>query len=179
MVENSTDLMQGEVGHPSGFLYVLINHGFPQYIKIGQTSGNPYERAEQLFTTGVPKPFQVLRAYFVSDRIQAEKIIHTSLARFRTTDPLREFFEISFAEVQPIIVRDIGHLIDKSVHPEILTRDDEAQIFVLSRDLATKRQEIARIYEALLKSNEKVERLESLIKKSLGPEALASLGGNE
>lgn len=110
------DPEQEQLHQPSGFLYFLMNPAMPSYLKIGQTGGNPYERAQQLFTTGLPKPFKVLRAYFVTDRISAEKIAHTVLEKHRTKEPVREFFEIDISTGIEIVEPKIAHLIDKTVH---------------------------------------------------------------
>ena len=42
-----------------GFLCTLSNPAFPGLVKIGWSRKVPTDRAEELFTTGVPAPFEV------------------------------------------------------------------------------------------------------------------------
>ena len=42
-----------------GYVYVMSNVAMPGLYKIGCTSRNPYERASDLYSTGVPAPFVV------------------------------------------------------------------------------------------------------------------------
>ena len=78
--------------HPSGFVYILRNPAFPGLLKVGETSGSPYQKALELQGTGVPMSFEVVRAYFVKDRRLSERIVHDTLGGFRVSDN-REFFK--------------------------------------------------------------------------------------
>ena len=42
-----------------GYVYVMSNEAMPGKYKIGCTSRHPDERANELNTTGIPKPFVV------------------------------------------------------------------------------------------------------------------------
>ena len=80
-----------------GFLYVLSNPGMPGLIKIGLTQDDPWSRANALFSTGVPHPFLVERAFFVRDVIALEAAVHERLKDARVPSN-REFFTISADE---------------------------------------------------------------------------------
>lgn len=63
----------------------------PGIYKIGCTSRNPSERADELFTTGVPVPFIVEYYVYIDNYEFIEKQIHGSLSNCRYSG--REFFE--------------------------------------------------------------------------------------
>jgi hypothetical protein len=67
---------------------------------VGQTAGDPHERASQLYTTGVPDKFNVEFAKKVKDHTKKEKMIHSLLEKhFERPTPGREFFKCSSADV--------------------------------------------------------------------------------
>ena len=75
--------------------------------KIGQTSRTPDERSVELFTTGVPTPFEIEVSIKVDFPEKCEKEIFTKLARYRVSKS-REFFQnISLAnllrEIFPVL----------------------------------------------------------------------------
>ena len=58
------------------FIYVLSNLAFPDLVKIGYSREIPDLRAEQLYTTGVPCPFEI-EYYCVAEGDEAlEASIH-------------------------------------------------------------------------------------------------------
>jgi hypothetical protein len=74
-----------------GWLYILTNEGMPNLIKVGMTTRQPWERAEELSkSTGVPAPFDVSSYMCVRDVYAAERLAHYELREFRL--PNREFF---------------------------------------------------------------------------------------
>ena len=77
----------------AGYIYILINESFIEYIKIGHTKYEPRERAKQISKpTGVPTPYHVAFEIFVSDRCkEIENQIHSRLDGFRVKEN-REFF---------------------------------------------------------------------------------------
>ena len=104
--------------HPSGFVYILRNPAFPGLLKVGETSGSPYQKALELQGTGVPMSFEVVRAYFVKDRRLSERIVHDTLGGFRVSDN-REFFktnETIAVEMAEAALRDKQQL-DMAVSP--------------------------------------------------------------
>ncbi|RKU12681.1 hypothetical protein C6502_05535 [Candidatus Poribacteria bacterium] len=78
-----------------GCVYILKNEAMPGLIKIGYTKETAEKRANDLYTTGVPQPFEV--AYKL-DKLEPEQYtkledeIHKELAQHRV-NPKREFFE--------------------------------------------------------------------------------------
>ena len=86
----------------------------PGIIKVGQTQRHPFLRAAELSkASGVPVPFEVLFYVEVSDRFQAEQIIHSALEQYRIL-PDKEFFKISENDVKAIIYGHIAHLFVRS-----------------------------------------------------------------
>ena len=85
-----------------GYIYCLSNRSFKQNVfKVGFTVHNPYLRADQLYKTGVPTPFDIVFAKHVHDYTDKEKKLHTILdnCKYRI-NPKREFFECSIQVVK-------------------------------------------------------------------------------
>lgn len=76
-----------------GFIYVAKNSSMTGLLKIGRTEKIPTARLEELFTTGVPEPFEVAYYALVQDSKAAEKAVHRLLSRYRHKKS-REFFAI-------------------------------------------------------------------------------------
>lgn len=75
-------------------VYIFTNEGMPGLCKIGYTTRNDVkERAKELYTTGVPYPFQIYYAGQVNNGKKIEKILHKLFDEFRVNDN-REFFEM-------------------------------------------------------------------------------------
>ena len=81
-----------------GFVYVMSNRSMPGIVKIGRTSRNPIDRAAELFSTGVPSPFEIR---FVVFSEQSDQLEHAAHNRFRDDrlNPNREFFERELVDV--------------------------------------------------------------------------------
>lgn len=78
----------------SGYIYILINPQLPpNTLKIGKTARTPEERANEIYSTGVPGEFLVAYEEHVLDSDAAEAAIHTRLASYRISDQ-REFFRL-------------------------------------------------------------------------------------
>lgn len=77
-----------------GFLYVARNNAMPGLLKIGRTNRVPDARMSELFSTGVPEPFQIIYYAMTSDAKADEAQVHKVLSRFRHTQN-REFFAIN------------------------------------------------------------------------------------
>jgi hypothetical protein len=88
------------------YLYVLSNPSFPGRLKIGWTI-DVATRIGQLFTTGVPTPFQIEFVAAVRDGREAERIAHSVLHRHRVSGN-REFFALPVAEAVMQIITTIG-----------------------------------------------------------------------
>lgn len=78
-----------------GIVYILTNEAMPGMVKIGMTTREEIElRMGELYSTGVPLPFQCEFAGKVVDVKTVEKAFHTAFGPNRV-NPSREFFEIA------------------------------------------------------------------------------------
>ena len=77
-----------------GNVYVLTNPAMPDLVKIGKTTRDVSLRLADLYTTGVPLPFECKYAAKVKDVDKTEKAFHTAFEPSRV-NPKREFFNIN------------------------------------------------------------------------------------
>ena len=78
-----------------GIVYVLSNPSMPGLVKIGKTSrGSVLMRLSELYSTGVPVPFECEFAGRVEDEHKVEKAFHMAFGPYRV-NPKREFFQIN------------------------------------------------------------------------------------
>ncbi|MGN0237574.1 MAG: GIY-YIG nuclease family protein [Lepagella sp.] len=88
-----------------GIVYLLTNEAMPGLVKIGKTSRLDLEkRMKELYTTGVPLPFECVYACKVklSCMGDLESALHTAFAPCRVNDS-REFFRMSPYQAIPIL----------------------------------------------------------------------------
>ena len=79
----------------SKIVYVLTNPVVPGVLKIGKTDRDDVaKRVKELFTTGVPVPFDCVYAANVKDNTETEQTLHKKFASQRI-NPKREFFWLS------------------------------------------------------------------------------------
>ena len=76
-----------------GYVYILTNRAMPGLVKIGRTKKPPKDRAAQLYTSGVPLPFEVYAYLRVKNPRLVEKRLHKRFERQRI-NPKREFFKV-------------------------------------------------------------------------------------
>ncbi len=77
-----------------GYVYVLTNEAMPRLVKIGVTLANdPQSRIADLYTTGVPFPFELVYAALTDDPFRVERALHNAFRETRV-NPNREFFEL-------------------------------------------------------------------------------------
>ena len=76
-----------------GFVYILRNAAMPGLLKIGYSVKVPTERVAELFTTGVPEPFELAYYCLVEDADKLEPAVHRNLSAYRHSGN-REFFRI-------------------------------------------------------------------------------------
>lgn len=77
-----------------GIVYVLTNPAMPGLVKIGRTTrGTVDARLAELYTTGVPVPFECEFAGRIEDEARVERAFHTAFGPYRLNSK-REFFEI-------------------------------------------------------------------------------------
>jgi hypothetical protein len=78
-----------------GIVYVLTNSAMPGLVKIGMTEEEDAStRIGQLYTTGVPLPFEVEYACRVENPAEVEQALHLAFGPQRL-NPRREFFSLN------------------------------------------------------------------------------------
>lgn len=99
-------------------VYVLTNPAMPGLVKIGYTaSEDANARIGQLYTTGVPVPFELKYACKVDNGGEVERAMHIAFSPNRI-NPKREFFQIEADQAIAIL---------KLLHKEDATKDISAQ----------------------------------------------------
>jgi len=102
-------------------VYVLTNPAMPGFVKIGKTAiEDVQQRLSQLYTSGVPFPFELQFACKVRDSTEVEAALHRAFAPYRV-NPKREFFKIEPEQAMVILkllhVEDATEEIGKSPNP--------------------------------------------------------------
>ncbi len=110
-------------GTSEGIIYVLTNPAMPGIVKIGKTAREIETRLSELYSTGVPVPFECVFAGKVSDIDKVEKAFHLAFAPYRI-NPKREFFHIE-AE-QAIAMLEL--MTTEDVTPAMQKEADEVDI---------------------------------------------------
>ena len=87
----------------SQIIYVLTNPAMPGLVKIGKTTQLEVDgRMRQLYSTGVPVPFDCAFACQVKDATEVEKALHYAFGNTRI-NPNREFFKIEADRVISVL----------------------------------------------------------------------------
>lgn len=94
-----------------GIVYVLTNPAMPGIVKIGKTARDSVDaRLAELYSTGVPVPFECVFAGQVADESKVERAFHLAFGPYRI-NPKREFFEIepeqAIALLELMVVEDV------------------------------------------------------------------------
>jgi len=111
------DKMEGN----QGIVYILTNPAIPNMIKIGMTNNEDVKvRMAQLYTSGVPLPFECVYAARVANYESVEKALHIAFGPDRV-NPKREFFEIE--AMQAIAIIKLMELED--VTPKVANEKEE------------------------------------------------------
>ncbi len=106
---------------PTGIVYVLTNPAMPGIVKIGRTTrGSIDVRLAELYSTGVPVPFECAFAGRVADETRVERAFHLAFGPYRI-NPKREFFQIDPA--QAIALLEL--MVSEDVTPELRAEADE------------------------------------------------------
>jgi hypothetical protein len=85
--------MTGTTQEP-GIVYVLTNPAMPGLVKIGKTSRQEVQtRLNEMYSTGVPVPFECAYAGRVADETAVERAFHQAFGPYRI-NLKREFFQI-------------------------------------------------------------------------------------
>ncbi len=86
-----------------GIVYILENVAMPGIVKIGRTSRDSIEkRLGELYSTGVPVPFDCVYAARVADAKKVEEAFHEAFGPYRI-NPKREFFEIESFQAKALL----------------------------------------------------------------------------
>lgn len=114
-----------------GIVYLLTNPCMPGLVKIGMTAQEYIDkRMKELYTTGVPVPFECQFACKVSakDCAKIEKALHTAFDPQRVNKN-REFFRINVEQAKAILElfhhTDVTENVTEEIQSE-LTDDDKA-----------------------------------------------------
>ena len=105
----------------SNIVYVLSNEAMPNLVKIGIAT-DINERMRQLYSTGVPLPFNCEYAGIVENASEVEKALHFAFGHNRLHDR-REFFEIEPS--QAIVLLKL--LCKDEVTPNTINQDVSAE----------------------------------------------------
>lgn len=122
---------------PFSVVYVLTNPAMPGLVKIGKTSQHDANlRIGQLYSTGVPFPFELAFACRVRNPDEVEQALHLAFAPNRV-NPKREFFSIDPA--QAIAILKLLHTQDATA--EVASQPDniEEQEVAAAREFRARR----------------------------------------
>ncbi len=114
----------------SQIIYVLTNAAMPGLIKVGKTTQlEVKDRMKQLYSTGVPVPFECAFACQVKDATEVEKALHDAFSPHRI-NPNREFFELEADRVIAILkllkVQDITAQLEQSMEQDTSASDKQS-----------------------------------------------------
>ena len=117
----------------NGIVYLLTNPVMPGLVKIGMTTQEDIDkRMKELYTTGVPVPFECKFACRVkkSDCLKIEKALHKAFDPQRVNQN-REFFRINVEQAQAILELFHHEDVTEDVSEEIqndLTDEDKTYL---------------------------------------------------
>lgn len=142
-----------------GYVYVLTNPSMPGMVKIGKTTRDVEQRANELFQTGVPTPFDI-EAWFLSpDCDQLETDAHAFLSKFRVSTS-REFFSARASDaveaVERLLLSQVSDMVHEYLDGYILVQSEcavsEADIGILADQANRHPFEIVSALECILPS---------------------------
>ena len=58
-MDGSIETLREDLGKVRGWVYVMSHPNMPGMLKVGQSSHDPSNRASELYTTGLPSPFDI------------------------------------------------------------------------------------------------------------------------
>ena len=120
-----------------GIIYLLSNSAMPGIVKIGKTTKEDVKlRMKELYTSGVPLPFECLYAAKVKDMDNVEKALHTAFSPDRI-NPKREFFEIEATQAIAILklleVENVSPLVEQETNVIDTIEVDAAKVYAQKR----------------------------------------------
>jgi hypothetical protein len=121
--------MNAEKGND--IVYVLTNPATPNLTKIGKTTQDDVEtRLSQLYTSGVPVPFECVYACQVKDCSEVESALHLAFGNTRV-NPKREFFKIEpervIAVLKLLSVKDVTPQVEQELSEGLDSTDKESR----------------------------------------------------
>lgn len=120
-----------------GIIYILTNPIMPGIIKIGKTTQEDVKlRMAQLYSTGVPLPFECEYAAKVNNIDEVERALHTAFGPDRV-NPKREFFEIEAIQAITIIklleIENVSPLVEQEANIIDEAEIDAGRVFAQKR----------------------------------------------
>lgn len=114
-----------------GVIYVLSNRSMQGYFKIGKCAQNKLrERMRNLYSSGVPLPFECEYAKIVDDYERVEKALHRAFSVDRYNDN-REFFKTTPERIVAILDlldgEEITHTVRQRIEENTTNADRVAQ----------------------------------------------------
>ena len=113
----------------------------PGLVKIGKTTrDNPQVRMGELYSTGVPVPFECVKAVKVNDEVAVETALHTAFGPNRINSK-REFFEIDAIQAA-VLLEQLG---TQDVTPQINAENEaiDSQSRDAAKRLSSRRPDLA------------------------------------
>ena len=111
----------------NGIVYVLTNPAMPGIVKIGKTSrGSMDARLNELYSTGVPVPFEYVFAGRVEDEAKVEKAFHLAFGPYRL-NPRREFFQIEPEQAIALLELMVSEDVTPALQEEANSVDAQAR----------------------------------------------------
>jgi hypothetical protein len=118
-------------------VYVLVNPAMPGLVKIGRTSQEDVgTRLAQLYTTGVPVPFELKFACRVPNSDEVESALHIAFGPQRI-NPKREFFRIE--PEQAIAILKLLHVEDATAEVAAQTTGIDEQSLAAAEGMRQRR----------------------------------------
>lgn len=115
----------------SEIVYILTNEAIPGLVKVGKTNGDLTSRIRQLFSSGVPLPFEVFYACEVANATYVEAQLHDAFGDHRVSRN-REFFRIAPERVQAAL--RLAQIREIKVGEEVFeTAEDKADVEAAKR----------------------------------------------
>ena len=118
-------------------VYVLTNPAMPGLVKIGRTVNDVMGRISQLYSTGVPVPFDLAFACRVPDSVEVERAMHLAFGPYRLNSK-REFFQI--APEQAIAILKLLHAEDATSEVNAEPRAEDQESLEAGQRLRKKRR---------------------------------------
>lgn len=121
-------------GQSTQIVYVLTNPAMPGLVKIGKTTQlEVEERMKQLYSTGVPIPFDCAFACKVRDASEVEKALHLAFGMTRL-NPNREFFKLEPERVIAVLkllkVDDVTAEFEHTIESDLPEADKQSALAV-------------------------------------------------